>query len=430
MLHYLQKSHKLNGRFLFDQNPTDEHLQWSTIEKAVSVQHASEEISRKWFIQQPICMHEETKMCVMMHKSERFSWTFWCQFFLEDSREKSGKNKLALPNERSDERMSGLSASFMLSILILRVLIWFIFLIPLIIISSVAIMLQKSQCVSTAHHEDEAANVDAARTESVSRFSLSLMSCCQGTGCTCTRTLPTRELTGWDRKCLSASSSWPTTRAAPTTQRRYSPAPSPLYSNNTGDVAEIERISSPDDRPSVAAQIPASSPHRGGEGGRLRGALPFLQSSNLHLPWDSVHRRHCLPERRRESSHQHLFTPASTFSTLAHSNWDLGSRQCRAAKNCNTFSIFKSQFWSMSTHVVSGVSWVAITNPPCLLAQSFSSHTDHAAENRPQPLRQRFPWQLWHVSSLFEKFIFVSSGLEGLTAEGGGWGGGGGILQI
>lgn len=47
----------------------------------------------------------------------------------------------------------------------------------------------------------------------------------QGTGCTCTPTLPTQELTGWDKKCLSASSSSPTTRAAPTMWLRYCPFP-------------------------------------------------------------------------------------------------------------------------------------------------------------------------------------------------------------
>lgn len=104
----LQKSHKLKGRFLFDQNPPDEHLQWSTMEKAAPLQRASEKISRKWFIQQPLCMHQETKTCITMHTSERFSWTFLMSFlffFLKtpERRAGGGKKKSALPNERSDE---------------------------------------------------------------------------------------------------------------------------------------------------------------------------------------------------------------------------------------------------------------------------------------------------------------------------------------
>lgn len=47
----------------------------------------------------------------------------------------------------------------------------------------------------------------------------------QGTGRTCTPTLPTQELTGWDKKCLSANSSSPTTRAAPIMWHRYCPIP-------------------------------------------------------------------------------------------------------------------------------------------------------------------------------------------------------------
>lgn len=100
MLYFLEKSHKLKGSFQFDPMPPDEHLQWSTMEKAVLLQRASERISRKWFTQ-PMCMHQETKTCITVHESQRFSWTIF--FFLEDSREKSGKNKPASPNERSDE---------------------------------------------------------------------------------------------------------------------------------------------------------------------------------------------------------------------------------------------------------------------------------------------------------------------------------------
>lgn len=40
------------------------------------VQHASQKISRKWFVQQPMCTHMETKACINMHKSERFWWIF------------------------------------------------------------------------------------------------------------------------------------------------------------------------------------------------------------------------------------------------------------------------------------------------------------------------------------------------------------------
>lgn len=65
---------------------------------------------------------------------------------------------------------------------------WICSFIPLNIIANVAIMLQI--------HNASTADADAASAEGVSRFSLSLMSCCQGTGCTCTRTLRTRELTG------------------------------------------------------------------------------------------------------------------------------------------------------------------------------------------------------------------------------------------
>lgn len=106
VLYSLQKSHKLKGRFLFDQKPLDEHLQWSTIEKAVPLQRASEKISRKWFIQQTMCMHQETKTCITMRTSERFSWTFLMSifFFLKTPERRAGKKKKsAFPNERSDE---------------------------------------------------------------------------------------------------------------------------------------------------------------------------------------------------------------------------------------------------------------------------------------------------------------------------------------
>lgn len=63
----------------------------------------------------------------------------------------------------------------------------------------------------------------------------------------------------------------------------------------------LARVSSSDDRSSVAPQVPASSAHRGGEGGKLRRSLPSIQSSDLHLPRDAVHRCHCLPERRCKS---------------------------------------------------------------------------------------------------------------------------------
>lgn len=45
--------------------------------------------------------------------------------------------------------------------------------------------------------------------------------CLQGTGCICTLILQTLELTGWDKRCRSANSSSPTTKAAPTTWHRY-----------------------------------------------------------------------------------------------------------------------------------------------------------------------------------------------------------------
>lgn len=70
----------------------------------------------------------------------------------------------------------------------------------------------------------------------------------------------------------------------------------------------VSPASSPDDRAPVAAQVPASSSHRGDEGGRLRGLLPLGQSSDLRLPGDPVHRRHGLSERRRESSPPHHFS--------------------------------------------------------------------------------------------------------------------------
>lgn len=63
----------------------------------------------------------------------------------------------------------------------------------------------------------------------------------------------------------------------------------------------LARVSSSDDRSSVAPQVPASSAHRGGKGGELRRPLPFIQSSDLHLPRDAVHRCHRLPECRRKS---------------------------------------------------------------------------------------------------------------------------------
>jgi len=60
-------------------------------------------------------------------------------------------------------------------------------------------------------------------------------------------------------------------------------------------------LSPADDHAPVAPQVPASSSHRGGEGGRLGGRRPLIQSSDLHLPGVAVHRCHRISERRRKS---------------------------------------------------------------------------------------------------------------------------------
>lgn len=61
-----------------------------------------------------------------------------------------------------------------------------------------------------------------------------------------------------------------------------------------------------DDRPTVAAQVPAAAAHRGGDGGGRGGHEQRGQDADLHLPGEPVHRRHRLPKHRRKIEHHFI----------------------------------------------------------------------------------------------------------------------------
>lgn len=57
-----------------------------------------------------------------------------------------------------------------------------------------------------------------------------------------------------------------------------------------------------DGGPAVSAQVPAEAPRGGSERGRHGGLQPAGPSADVHLRRDAVHRRHRLPEHRRNSA--------------------------------------------------------------------------------------------------------------------------------